>query len=265
MAVIASDPIVVATAPETEPNTPPYSLSAPILTALPGDGFAVAWSLYHQPVGGQSGESETFLRLYDSDGDETATLPIDFPAGHIATSTAGTIALMGGGGAGTIAVQVFDFEGVPIAAEQTIFGEGSSAIYSRTIDLAAIPDGGYTAIWRWTEDLGPPASQLRIIGPDGMAEPTAVDLGRKLARRLRRSSSPMTRSRSSRPLEKARGIRPCFASLEMASPWQNRSSSRPATGSALLRPTSIVWPTGTLALPWWTAPIGQLMPIPIGS
>ncbi|BBK37842.1 hypothetical protein STAQ_29200 [Allostella sp. ATCC 35155] len=177
MAVIASDPIVVATAPETEPNTPPYSLSAPILTALPGDGFAVAWSLYHQPVGGQSGESETFLRLYDSDGDETATLPIDFPAGHIATSTAGTIALMGGGGAGTIAVQVFDFEGVPIAAEQTIFGEGSSAIYSRTIDLAAIPDGGYTAIWRWTEDLGPPASQLRIIGPDGMAEPTAVDLG----------------------------------------------------------------------------------------
>lgn len=182
MAVIASDPIVIATAPETEPNTPPYSLSAPILTSLPGDGFAVAWSLHNPPIGAQSAESATFISFYDSDADQTTDPVIELPGGalgNIAASTAGTVALMTGFGASTVNVQVFDLNGNPIADEQPIFDPGSDTFVALPINLAATADGGYAAVWRWFDnDAHAPewVSQLRLI-LSGEAASTATDIG----------------------------------------------------------------------------------------
>ncbi|BBK41982.1 hypothetical protein STVA_20020 [Allostella vacuolata] len=191
MAVVSGDPITIDTAPEVEPDTAAYTLSAPILTALPGDGFAIAWSLHHPSVGGHSAESETFISFYDSDADTTVAPLIELPGGalgNIAASTAGTVAvLMGGSGPVPITAQLFDLNGNPIADEQVIFDPDSDAIYTAPVSLLATTDGGYAAAWFWTHDSTNNtvfSSQLRLIGPDGEAAPNAIDIGEDAASRV---------------------------------------------------------------------------------
>lgn len=159
MAVHASDPITIAGG-SGEPGS---SLSAPSLTALPGDGFAAPWGR---------------LRFFDGDGRETAASDgmLGSASGHITASTNGTVAVIGGGGSASVAVQVFDLDGNPVAAEQPIFAPGPEA-FAVPLGLAPTATGGYAAVWRWREDDGPFASQLRLVGPDGVAVPNATDIG----------------------------------------------------------------------------------------
>ncbi len=179
MAVITGDRIIVGAAPPEFG----YSLSKPLLTALPGDGFAIAWSLHEPSVGGQPADSRSFIRLYDSDGNTGAMPLVELAGGalgDIAASTAGTISVTTNNGGHVVNAQVFDLNGRPIADEQPIFDPGSSSIYTHPISLAAMSDGGYAAVWRWLDDgahVPDWVSQLRLVLPSGEAVPKAFDIG----------------------------------------------------------------------------------------
>lgn len=168
----------------------------PVVAALPGGGFVVAWD---------TNASRVWVRLLAADGTpQGPDRPVSTSTSHnhhaaaVATDGAGfAVAWRSSSsatGADAVLVRLFDLAGKPLRDEAAPFDTTTDSAYQLSVAIAALPGGGYVLVWEELT-LGvvpgePDRAALRLQRYDGAGVPsgTARELASSTSLELRTPS-----------------------------------------------------------------------------